>query len=54
MVTTVFDNGPAQNDALGSLINKPGLGLGSLSGLISKGDSGGPAFLGNFLQSEPL
>ena len=44
-----FDNGLAQNDALGSLINKPGLGLGSLEGLISKGDSGGPAFIGNLV-----
>lgn len=44
-----FDNGMAQNDALGSLLNKPGLGLGSLEGLISKGDSGGPAFIGNLV-----
>lgn len=44
-----FDNGLIQNDALGSLINKPGLGLGTLEGLISKGDSGGPAFIGNLV-----
>jgi hypothetical protein len=44
-----FDNGLAQNDALGSLINKPGLGLGTAEGLISKGDSGGPAFIGNLV-----
>ena len=44
-----FDNGLAQNDALGSLLNKPGLGLGSLEGLISSGDSGGPAFIGNLV-----
>ena len=44
-----FDNGLAQNDALGSLLNKPGLGLGNLEGLISKGDSGGPAFIGNLV-----
>jgi hypothetical protein len=44
-----FDNGLAQNDALGSLLNKPGLGLGTAEGLISKGDSGGPAFLGNLV-----
>jgi hypothetical protein len=39
----------AQNDALGSLLTKPGLGLGSLEGLISSGDSGGPAFIGNLV-----
>ena len=44
-----FDNGLAQNDALGSLLNKPGLGLGRLEGLISSGDSGGPAFIGNLV-----
>lgn len=44
-----FDNGLAQNDALGSLLKKPGLGLGNLEGLISKGDSGGPAFIGNLV-----
>jgi hypothetical protein len=44
-----FDNGLVQNDALGSLLNKPGLGLGNAEGLISKGDSGGPAFIGNLV-----
>ena len=44
-----FDNGLAQNDALGLLIQKEGLGLGSAEGLISKGDSGGPAFIGNLV-----
>jgi hypothetical protein len=44
-----FDNGQAQNDAFGSLINKAGLGLGMAEGLISKGDSGGPAFIGNLV-----
>lgn len=44
-----FDNGLAQNDALGLLIQKVGLGLGSAEGLISKGDSGGPAFIGNLV-----
>ena len=44
-----FDNGLAQNDALGSLLKNPGLGLGNLEGLISKGDSGGPAFIGNLV-----
>ncbi|NBQ06752.1 MAG: sodium:calcium exchanger [Betaproteobacteria bacterium] len=42
-----FDNGLVANDALGALIGKTGLGLGSAEGLISKGDSGGPAFIGN-------
>lgn len=40
-----FDNGLRQNDALGHLINLSDLGLGSDEGLISPGDSGGPAFL---------
>lgn len=44
-----FDNGLSQNDALGALINKPGVGLGTAEGLISKGDSGGPAFIGNLV-----
>lgn len=44
-----FDNGLAQNDALGRLINKQGLGLGALEGLISKGDSGGPALIDNLV-----
>jgi len=44
-----FDNGLTQNDALGALLNKPGLGLGTLEGLISKGDSGGPAFIGHLV-----
>jgi hypothetical protein len=44
-----FDNGLAQNDALGSLLKKPSLGLGNLEGLTSRGDSGGPAFIGNLV-----
>ncbi len=44
-----FDNGLGQNDALGSLVGAPGLGLGSLEGLISTGDSGGPAFIGSLV-----
>jgi Calx-beta domain len=44
-----FDNGLPQNDALGSLIALKGLGLGSSEGLISKGDSGGPAFIGDLV-----
>jgi hypothetical protein len=44
-----FDNGLAQNDALGALIGVRDLGLGTAEGLISKGDSGGPAFIGNLI-----
>jgi hypothetical protein len=44
-----FDNGLAQNDELGSLLKKPSLGLGNVEGLISRGDSGGPAFIGNLV-----
>ena len=40
-----FDNGLHQNDALGRLANMAGLGLGQDEGLISPGDSGGPAFI---------
>jgi len=40
-----FDNGKPAQDALGQLINRPGLGLGQNEGLISPGDSGGPAFI---------
>ena len=44
-----FDNGLSSNDALGALAGISGLGLGSSEGLISKGDSGGPAFIGNLV-----
>jgi hypothetical protein len=44
-----FDNGLSLNDALGALIDIQGLGLGISEGLISKGDSGGPAFIGNLV-----
>ena len=40
-----FDNGSASQDALGTLINRHGTGLGQSEGLITPGDSGGPAFL---------
>ena len=40
-----FDNGTSGQDALGRLINRPGLGLGQNEGSISSGDSGGPAFI---------
>jgi hypothetical protein len=44
-----FDNGVSLNDALGALVGINGLGLGSSEGLISKGDSGGPALIGNLV-----
>ena len=44
-----FDNGLSRNDALGALIDIHGLGLGNSEGLISKGDSGGPAFIGSLV-----
>jgi hypothetical protein len=44
-----FDNGVSANDALGALVGINGLGLGSSEGLISKGDSGGPALLGSLV-----
>jgi hypothetical protein len=44
-----FDNGLSQNDALGGLVGINGLGLGNSEGLISKGDSGGPAFIGSLV-----
>ena len=44
-----FDNGLSPNDALGALVATPGLGLGNSEGLISKGDSGGPAFIGSLV-----
>lgn len=40
-----FDNGTSSQDALGRLLNLPGTGLGQNEGLISSGDSGGPAFI---------
>ncbi len=40
-----FDNGTSGRDALRQLINLPGLGLGPDEGIISPGDSGGPALL---------
>ena len=44
-----FDNGLAQNDALGVMVQSKGLGLGELEGLITPGDSGGPAFINGLL-----
>ncbi|WP_114971929.1 trypsin-like serine protease [Rhodoferax ferrireducens] len=40
-----FDNGTTHQDALGRLIIRPGTGLGQDEGLITPGDSGGPAFI---------
>jgi hypothetical protein len=40
-----FDNGSANQDALGRLLNIQNLGLGLDEGLIAHGDSGGPAFI---------
>ena len=40
-----FDNGSTAQDALGRLMSLPGTGLGQNEGLISPGDSGGPAFI---------
>ncbi|MEY4592547.1 MAG: hypothetical protein RIR18_1442 [Pseudomonadota bacterium] len=40
-----FDDGTSPHDALGLLMDKPGLGLGQSEGLIAPGDSGGPAFI---------
>lgn len=40
-----FDNGSAAQDALGQFIGKVDLGVGSSEGMISTGDSGGPAFI---------
>lgn len=44
-----FDDGTTAHDALGRLIYRSGLGLGSDEGLLTSGDSGGPAFIGNRL-----
>jgi secreted trypsin-like serine protease len=40
-----FDNGSATQDALGRLANISDLGLGSDEGMLTPGDSGGPAFI---------
>ena len=40
-----FDDGAAAQDALGRLINRVDTGLGVTEGLITRGDSGGPAFI---------
>jgi hypothetical protein len=44
-----FDNGLSQNDALGVMAQSKGLGLGELEGLITPGDSGGPAFINGLI-----
>ena len=40
-----FDDGTMTHDALGQLIYRKGLGLGVNEGMITPGDSGGPAFI---------
>lgn len=40
-----FDNGTPARDALGQLLGITHLGLGTAEGIITPGDSGGPAFL---------
>lgn len=42
-----FDSGNPSNDLFGSLLGRKDLGLGADEGLPTKGDSGGPAFIGN-------
>jgi len=44
-LTADFDNGGTANDALGQLIGKKDTGVGTDEGIISPGDSGGPAFI---------
>lgn len=41
-----FDNGSANQDALGLLIQQPDRGLGNAEGITTPGDSGGAAFIG--------
>lgn len=40
-----FDNGTYTNDAAGRLLNTSNTGVGAQEGIISSGDSGGPAFI---------
>lgn len=40
-----FDNGSSAQDALGQYTGKVDLGVGAKEGMISPGDSGGPAFI---------
>jgi hypothetical protein len=40
-----YDDGTAAHDAFGVYFGKSGLGLGSHEGMMTPGDSGGPAFL---------
>lgn len=41
-----FDNGSSAQDALGRFLNLKHTGLGQSEGILSSGDSGGPAFIG--------
>ena len=40
-----FDSGSSNNDAFGRMMNRIGTGLGMSEGMITPGDSGGPAFI---------
>ncbi len=40
-----FDNGDTMHDALGTLLGKFDAGLGDNEGILTSGDSGGPAFI---------
>jgi hypothetical protein len=44
-----FDDGIYAHDALGRLVNRDQLGLGTQEGTITPGDSGGPAFIHNLV-----
>ena len=44
-LTADLDSGLPQHDALGLLLGRHNLGLGSPEGIITPGDSGGPAFI---------
>lgn len=44
-LATDFDDGTAARDALGQFLNLKETGLGQSEGLITTGDSGGPAFI---------
>lgn len=44
-----FDDGTTAHDAFGRLAGSVDLGLGDIEGVISPGDSGGPAFIQNAL-----
>ena len=45
LLTADFDNGLTQNDALGRLLGVSDTGMGIDEGMLTPGDSGGPAFI---------